>query len=366
MRVLHVCCDYGVGGTETIVRHFGLHADMDPRLSHYFFLFRPGALSKALLEAGASVHVQGSVRLRDPIAVWRARRAFARVLREHRIEAVVFHQYSWMPLLFSGLASGLKQVRWFHNAPAEGWTERALPKVRRRFPNVSIFCSEYLKNEVHVRGKAVVLYAPVERPADDASAERRAVRNQLSTTDDSLVIAHVGRMTPIKGQETLLRALGSLQKIPNWNCWIIGGPHGEEQTKYFESLRGMARDIGIQSRVRFTRTRSDARRLLRGADIYCQPNRAPEAFGLTFIEALYAGLPVVTTGFGGAAEIVTQDCGVMLSESSTEQVASALERLLQDRELRTKMHVAAPQRATALCDAETQTRKLGDMLLGLE
>ena len=47
------------------------------------------------------------------------------------------------------------------------------------------------------------------------------------------------------------------------------------------------------------------------ADVYFQPNTGPEPFGTAFVEALYAALPVVGTNVGGAAGIVTQDCGVL-------------------------------------------------------
>ena len=51
---------------------------------------------------------------------------------------------------------------------------------------------------------------------------------------------------------------------------------------------------------------------MHAADIHCQPNTAPEPFGLVFVEALYAGLPVVTTALGGALEILTDACGVLV------------------------------------------------------
>ena len=48
------------------------------------------------------------------------------------------------------------------------------------------------------------------------------------------------------------------------------------------------------------------------ADLYCQPNAAAEPFGLTFIEAMYAGLPIVGTRLGGPAETVDASCGVLV------------------------------------------------------
>ncbi len=64
------------------------------------------------------------------------------------------------------------------------------------------------------------------------------------------------------------------------------------------------------------------------ADVYCQPNTGPEPFGIVFVEALYAGLPVVTSGFGGAAEIVDQTCGVLTPPGNCKAVADALRSLI--------------------------------------
>ena len=63
--------------------------------------------------------------------------------------------------------------------------------------------------------------------------------------------------------------------------------------------------------MRFLGQREDVPRLMAAADVFCQPNTGPEPFGIVLVEALYAGLPVVTSGFGGAAEIVDQTCGVL-------------------------------------------------------
>ena len=92
-------------------------------------------------------------------------------------------------------------------------------------------------------------------------------------------------------------------------------------------LRTAANRAGIADRVRFLGQRADVPRLMAAADVFCQPNIGPEPFGIVFVEALYAGLPVVTSGFGGAAEIVDQTCGVLTTPGDPEAVAAALREL---------------------------------------
>ena len=82
--------------------------------------------------------------------------------------------------------------------------------------------------------------------------------------------------------------------------------------------------------MRFLGQRADVPRLMAAADIFCQPDIGPEPFGIVFIEALYAGLPVVTSAFGGAVEIVDETCGILTAPGDTAAVATAVRSLIQD------------------------------------
>jgi glycosyltransferase involved in cell wall biosynthesis len=98
--------------------------------------------------------------------------------------------------------------------------------------------------------------------------------------------------------------------------------------------------------------------LLAAADIHCQPNSAPEPFGLAFVEALYAGLPVVTSDAGGAREIVTPECGVLVPPGDHPALREALAGLIGSRERRTALGAAGPLRARELCDPARQIAAL--------
>ena len=97
-----------------------------------------------------------------------------------------------------------------------------------------------------------------------------------------------------------------------------------------------------------------------GADIYCQPNTAAEGFGITFIEALAANLPVVTSDFGGASEIVTPQCGVLCPPGDSNSVTMALRALFKDPLRRRALGEAGPGRARELCDPARQLVALED------
>jgi glycosyltransferase involved in cell wall biosynthesis len=90
----------------------------------------------------------------------------------------------------------------------------------------------------------------------------------------------------------------------------------------------------------------------------------PEPFGIAFIEALYAGLPVVSSNFGGAAEIVDRSCGLLTAPGDDTQLAGALQQLLDDAGARRALGSAGPSRARNLCDPAQQMSRLHEALSG--
>jgi glycosyltransferase involved in cell wall biosynthesis len=98
------------------------------------------------------------------------------------------------------------------------------------------------------------------------------------------------------------------------------------------------------------------------ADIYCQPNTGPEPFGIALVEALNAGLPVVTSDLGGAREIVTEACGLTCAPGDSARLAAILERLIVNPAERLAMGKAGPVRGQELCDPERQIKAMATAL----
>jgi glycosyltransferase involved in cell wall biosynthesis len=204
-------------------------------------------------------------------------------------------------------------------------------------------------------------YYAVPRPDPDTSV-RCKLRTGLGTSDETVVILQASRLEPWKGQGVLLEALGLLRDVPGWECWLAGGAQKAGESEFMADLRTAANQAGIAGRVRFLGQRADVPKLMAAADVFCQPNTGPEPFGIVFVEALYAGLPVVTSGFGGAAEIVDQSCGVLTTPDDPESVAAALKGLIGDPSRRRKLGAAGPVRAKGLCDPARQLNAVAVLL----
>jgi len=161
-----------------------------------------------------------------------------------------------------------------------------------------------------------------------------------------------------KGHGLLLQALGQLTGNPKWTAWIVGGAQRPAETEYLQELHNQAASLNLESRLRFLGQRSDVPQLLTAADIHCQPNQGPEPFGIAFIEALYAGLPLVTTAMGGPLEIVTPACGLLVPPADPSALSAALTLLIDNTLQRQTLSAAGPARAAELCDPARVLRDL--------
>jgi glycosyltransferase involved in cell wall biosynthesis len=199
------------------------------------------------------------------------------------------------------------------------------------------------------------MHYPVALQAQENRLEKRnAARRELGAQAGTAVIIQVSRYEPWKGHLLHLNALSRLPSTTNWVCWMVGGPQTAADHRHHQDVLRAADRLEILDRVRFLGQRADVPQLLAGADIFCQPNEGAEPFGIVFVEALWAGLPVVTTAMGGALEILDESCGILTEPGNPDGVANALGLLIGSPELRERLGSAGPGRARALCDPAGQ------------
>lgn len=361
MRVLHVYSGNLYGGIETFLHTVAREQALQPGLVHEFALCFEGRLARELREAGAVLHLLGEAKVGRPWTVWRARQALRELLRQGGYSAVICHA-AWPQALFGPVvrAAGVPLVFHQHDAlNGRHWLERW---ARVTVPDLVLSNSRYSAGTlgtVYPRTPWKLAYYPVRAPARQGS--RQETRAELGAGEGDAVIIQVSRMEAWKGQRLLLEALGRLRLVPGWKAWIAGGAQRPEEEAYLEGLRAQAASLGLEERVRFLGQRSDVPRLLAAADIHCQPNLGPEPFGIAFVEALQAGLPVVTTALGGPLEIVDATCGVLVPPRPAP-LASALQRLIEHPEERARLGAGGPARAAALCDPSAFLRTLDEAL----
>jgi len=182
--------------------------------------------------------------------------------------------------------------------------------------------------------------------ADEAAAA--AARARCLGAEGRFLILAAGRFAHYKGFPVLARALARVaQQVPGTRLAIAGD--GEERELVLAAARqaGAADSLVLPGRV------SDAElaALMRAADIFCLPSlERTEAFGMVLLEAMAAGLPLVTTAIPGSGVTLVNrhgETGLAVPPGDASALAEALIDLLRDAPRRLAMGRAARERLAA-------------------
>lgn len=149
-------------------------------------------------------------------------------------------------------------------------------------------------------------------------------RNKLSPEKDCKIIISTGRLSEEKGFDVLLKAFSLVKKHVRAVLLILGdGPLGD-------SLNDLAKKLKINDTVRFLGYKKDVRPYLSVSDLYVCSSRF-EGFGMSIIEALNVGLPVIATKTGGIAEIIKHgENGILTEPDNPQVVADAIAGFFSD------------------------------------
>jgi spore coat protein SA len=147
----------------------------------------------------------------------------------------------------------------------------------------------------------------------------------------------VGRLNPEKGIHILVDAIKILNgRNRNVACRVVGSAFsgGTKPTPFVNSLLKSA-----PSNITFVgyRVQTEIAAEYRGADILCCPSVFDDPFPGVPLEGMASGLPIVATCVGGIPEMATEGGFVLVEPNSALQLANALDKLIQDEGLRSKL-----------------------------
>lgn len=182
------------------------------------------------------------------------------------------------------------------------------------------------------------------RPGEDDGA----LRARLGARDGELLVAFVAALDAahwFKGLEVALAAL-ALARSPGLRLVVAGDGELREPLAAEAARRGVAERVAFLGRVAHERLPQ----LLRGCDALVSASTAVESFGMTLIEAMASGLPVVTSDLPGPASLVEQDAtGLIVPRGDAPALAAAFDRLdALGREGRAALGAAGRARAERL------------------
>jgi glycosyltransferase involved in cell wall biosynthesis len=361
MRILHVITAAQFGGTSrhvlSLISHLvsqnhevGIVTSPEPRLI------------KESRKIGAKVflnpHFVRRVQLHEDI---RALAPVYRALREFKPDLVCAHSTK------AGFAARLccrilgihRSIFTAHGwAFAEGrsrWKRQMLAgaeKVAARFTRKIICVSEHDRNLAIQFGvgfpeQLVVIHNGID-PKPFLRTGDRAVRRGLSKVS-APVLTMIGHLVPQKDPITLLNACLLLRNP--YKLVIVGDGWLREEIRGYVENQSQLRD-----RVLIMGESESISEILAESDIFVMSSRW-EGHPIAVIEAMVAGLPVIATNVGGLPELVEDNLtGLLVPPAQPQALTNAIERLLSDRSLCTRMGDAGRKRALVHFSVESMVK----------
>jgi sugar transferase (PEP-CTERM/EpsH1 system associated) len=189
------------------------------------------------------------------------------------------------------------------------------------FVPVSTDLDGWLKNIVKIPARKVKLIR---------NGINTQVFNLTKIADNAVRFIHIARFNPVKDQANLLRAFALLVnkhtlKPTDVNLTMVGD--GELMT----SLKALTAELSLNEYIHFTGARNDIAELLASADIFVLSSIA-EGIPMTVLEAMSAGLPIISTRVGGLPELIEQGTnGYLVEKENTAALAEAMYHYVDDK-----------------------------------
>ena len=333
-----------VGGAERMALALGEGLSKSGVEVHAAALRGGGEMGDAFRGAGIELH-EGLLRHRfDLLAVWRV----ARLVRRGRFDAMILVDV-YRNAMFCGLwgarLSGrmIRRILWCSAVPT-GQAGNFVPRVRKYLRSgmlQEIVCvSQWQRKLLSDYGIPQNCMRVIHNGVDADRFAGVAPAAVQAGSEKGAVLVHVANVMPDKDFETLLTAAQKLlARSAQWRLLLVGrGTDSSPMRRRIEAL-------GLNEKVRPLGLRSDVPEILASADALICSTRS-EVFNVSVLEAMAAGLPIITTDVPGFEEMFEDGReGLKTPLGDADALASAIELLLDDGDLRVRLSAAGRQRA---------------------
>jgi glycosyltransferase involved in cell wall biosynthesis len=315
--------------------NFAVHQISMPRLSH---TLNPFFYARFLLEL--------------IVTTMRLMRLFSR----ERVDLVFANDFNELPAMLAGRFLRLPRfmrMRFIFRLPA--WIRRQYMTLLAWASDRVLCMSEAIRRAnfsdlLRFQDRILVVYDWHEENTSRGLAHEAANPfERFGIAPSARVVLMPARMEPWKGQHVLVDAAPQILKaIPDAVILFVGDVvKGRGREAYPERLRTQVRKKGLAARVIFSGYADNADVLIRAASVIvsCTAD-PPEPFGLTVLEALWYGTPLVAPAAGGPLEIVGNPPAALLyAPGNPEELGTSVVRILRDQELANELVRRGKERA---------------------
>lgn len=334
LKVLYLLNHAGKAGTETYVRSLAekLH---DRYIKAYFAYNEEGLLVEWLTSMGIETLRLPMKHRLDIKAAWQ----LSRICRKLDID-IIHTQYqreNYIALMSRIFNPKVRVIYTSHFVIREAFLWRMLNRLLIPLESYIVAVCNPGKKMLISNGyrgdKINVIFNGVDLSMVGDSG-LTTFRSELDIDKDVCVLLCMSRFAYDKGHKFLINAIAELKKITTKKFKLVLGNNGP----LLEEIKKQVKDMGLENDVIFIGFREDKYNLLFGSDIYINSSRH-EALSFAIVEALSAGLPVIATDMGGNSDIINEKtkCGILVKYDDPKGMAEAINRLMEDRQLREEL-----------------------------
>ncbi len=339
IRIAHLIYSPAIGGSEMVAVNICSNLDTSKFHPMVLFMYKAkGPLEEILSERGiSSHHLDRSYarRLFGPFLL-------ALSLASLKIDVLhVHHVPLLMAIKHAAKLAGIKGIVLTEHAKysisrslkMQSECRKAADYLHGSFVSISDDLKAYFVNELGIdANKIIVIQNGVDSAKYCPGQRTEELLSLIPPSHRGPVIATVGRLAEAKDHENFLQALSLLKKDHHCPLLIIVGD-GEMRGQIEKSVK----EKELLNEVVLVGSRSDVERILPGVDAFVISSKR-EGLPMALLEAMSAGLPVVSTSVGGIPEVIQNGMnGLMVPPENPEKLADALKKILIDREMAKKL-----------------------------
>ncbi|MBN1587316.1 MAG: lipopolysaccharide heptosyltransferase II [Candidatus Omnitrophica bacterium] len=338
MNILQVVPRMEVGGVETGT--LDLARSLVKR-GHKAVVVSAGGRLVPELERASAVHYTLPVHRKNLPGVWLMAGRLAEIIRKESIDVV--HARSRIPALSAYLACRrcmIPLVTTAHGYYSTHLVSRIMGQGKRVIV-ISEAVGQHMMDQFGVPLRKIRL---VHRGVNLEQFPYAPSRPEERKEEGPLV-GVIGRLTPIKGHETFLKAFARVARVlPRARAVIVGSPERGKEN-YAEQIKLLIRQLGLTRQVELRPSTDRIGSVYSELDLLVLPSTGPEAFGRVLIEASAAGVPVLASRIGGIVDAVEDGVtGVLTPPGNPQILADSIVKLLRDPGRMERLRVSARRR----------------------
>ena len=255
-----------------------------------------------------------------------------KVMRDYKVDIVHTHRHVMQYAIPAAILAKVKfRVHTVHSV-AKG----ELGKIQRIFAYFFYKFNKVIPVAISPVVKTTVLEEYNLKPSSVPMICNGAdIGNCIPKTDyqisEKVRILHVGRMTDVKNQDLLIRAIKVLTDRGYSNISLDLYGAGEKELEYKE----LAEALSVSDFVNFKGLSDNIYPIMAKADIFVLPSKY-EGMPMTLIEAMGTALPIIASRVGGVPDMIEDEKDGILIDANLDGLVNALEQLVEDQSLRIK------------------------------